>query len=407
MVKRLFNLIASNKFECFVSICMFSNLYPNVLPDVLYYVSILAVTFSMVRFGFGSTSRTVSALALIGIILLSSFIAGSLNARALSMCFMLCVVLTWSSESFYHFKYRLLFFCLLAFAFSSIINFYAKNAGINYYNFSQISAWGSSSGEFSGFTCHPMWMSAACGIGTIFFVYAMIVLYKRGYLKWTIFLGLVSLASLWTTMQGGSRSASGISLLCCLFLILVSFESATQKRKILIPILLVGLLAIPTMVTDNEQFKRKQGGLGLYDDQGKTSRTDLWQARWDEFKSAPVFGIGFGVQKEGYENSTETGSGWLTALAQTGLIGFSLICFFVYKIKLPLKDLRTDSTAALFEAVMLFLLLHSFFEAYMFQIGWYMCLFFWLLVSVLDDYKTYDTMPDMETELFGESINDH
>lgn len=252
-----------------------------------------------------------------------------------------------------------------------------------------------------------MWMSAACGIGTIFFVYAMIVLYKRGYLKWTIFLGLVSLASLWTTMQGGSRSASGISLLCCLFLILVSFESATQKRKILIPILLVGLLAIPTMVTDNEQFKRKQGGLGLYDDQGKTSRTDLWQARWDEFKSAPVFGIGFGVQKEGYENSTETGSGWLTALAQTGLIGFSLICFFVYKIKLPLKDLRTDSTAALFEAVMLFLLLHSFFEAYMFQIGWYMCLFFWLLVSVLDDYKTYDTMPDMETELFGENINDH
>ena len=39
----------------------------------------------------------------------------------------------------------------------------------------------------------------------------------------------------------------------------------------------------------------------------------------------------------------------------------------------------------------------------MFQIGWYMCLFFWLLLSVLDDYKTYDTMPDMETELFGES----
>ena len=361
----------------------------------------------MIRYGIRSTPRTLPTLVLIGVIALSSFIAGSLNMRALSMCFMLLAVMAWSSESFYHFKYRLLFFCLLAFAFTSILNFYAKNVGINYYNAVQIYNWGSSSGEFSGFTCHPMWMSAACGIGTIFFVYAMIVLYKRGYLQWTIFFGLVSLASLWTTMQGGSRSASGISLLCCLFLILVSFESATQKRKILIPILLVGLLAIPTMVTDNEQFKKKQGGLGLYDDQGKTSRTDLWQARWDEFKSAPVFGIGFGVQKKGYENSTETGSGWLTALAQTGLIGFSLICFLVYKIKLPLNDLRTDSTAALFEAVMLFLLLHSFFEAYMFQIGWYMCLFFWLLLSVLDDYKTYDTMPDMETELFGESINDH
>ena len=406
-MKRIFNLIIDNKFECIVAICMFSNLYPNVLPDALYYLSIPGVAFSMIRCGIRSTPRTLPTLVLIGVIALSSFIAGSLNMRALSMCFMLLAVMAWSSESFYHFKYRLLFFCLLAFAFTSIINFYAKNVGINYYNAVQIYNWGSSSGEFSGFTCHPMWMSAACGIGTIFFVYAMIVLYKRGHLQWTIFFGLVSLASLWTTMQGGSRSASGIALLCCLFLILVSFQSATQKRKILIPIILIGLLAIPTMVTDNEQFKRKQGGIGLYDDQGKTSRTDLWQARWDEFKSAPVFGIGFGVQKEGYENSTETGSGWLTALAQTGLIGFSLICFLVYKVKLTLNDLRTDSTAALFEAVMLFLLLHSFFEAYMFQIGWYMCLFFWLLLSVLDDYKTYDTMPDMETELFGESINDH
>ena len=130
-----------------------------------------------------------------------------------------------------------------------------------------------------------------------------------------------------------------------------------------------------------------------------------WAERLAEFDSSPLFGIGFGITGIGdnaTEGRAETGSGWLTALAQTGIIGFSLVCLLFYRSKLPKYDLRTDSVAALLEAVMLFLALHSLFEAYMFQAGWYMCFVFWLLVGILDDYKTYGPVPELEESLFGE-----
>ena len=92
----------------------------------------------------------------------------------------------------------------------------------------------------------------------------------------------------------------------------------------------------------------------------------------------------------------------MTALAQTGIIGFTLVILLFMKARLPKKNLRADSTAALLEAVLLFLGLHSLFEAYMFQVGWYMCFVFWLLVGILDDYKTFGPVPELENTLFGE-----
>ena len=33
--------------------------------------------------------------------------------------------------------------------------------------------------DFSGFTNRPMWLSAACTIATIFFVYEMIIIWQK------------------------------------------------------------------------------------------------------------------------------------------------------------------------------------------------------------------------------------
>ena len=399
MIKSIISLSIYYKYEFILTICMFANLYP-ALPNYLYFVAVAGVAIAMCKMKARKTRRTGLVLILILWMLLSSLMADDLGTKAIVLA-----VLFFSSKAFYRFKFTFMYISLIAYAFTSIVNFYAKRAGINFYGGLMMSRWGMHIGEFSGYTCHPMWLSAACGIGPISFVYAMIVMYKRGKKKATFLLGAVSLASIWTTMQGGSRSASGISILCCLFLIMNAFERATQKKKLLIPIILVGLMTIPTMVLDNAQFARKTGGLALRDETGQTSRSVLWAARITEFKSSPIFGVGPGnikVQPFGFEGSTETGSGWLTALSQTGLIGFVLVCVLVYKARLPKYVLKTDSTAALMETVMLFLCLHSLFEAYMFQVGWYMCFVFWLLVSILDDYKTYGPIPDLEASLFGE-----
>ena len=407
MIRRIIDFAKLYRYELILTVCLFSNLYP-ALPGYLYYVFLVLMALAMRKFRTGSVPRTGLAWGLIVVVLLSSFISGEFDNRAIVMSAILLITLGYSSEEFYRFKVRFMYVSLIAYAFTSVINFYAKHAGINFYEGVSIGMWGSSSGEFSGYTCHPMWLSSACGIGSIFFVYALIVVYKRGWTKAVWLLLAASFASLWTTMQGGSRSASGIAVLCCLFLILSAFDSARQKRKILLPIILVGFLTLPSMVMDNAQFARKQGGLALRDKKGQSSRTLLWEARFAEFNCSPVFGVGFGnikIQPKGFEKSTETGSGWLTALAQTGVVGFLLICMMAYRARLPKEHLQTDSVAALLEAVMLFLFLHSIFESYMVQVGWYMCFVFWLLVGILDDYKIYGPVPELENTLFGEEVD--
>ena len=50
----------------------------------------------------------------------------------------------------------------------------------------------------------------------------------------------------------------------------------------------------------------------------------------------------------------------------------------------------------LFFVILFYFCLHSLFEAYMFQAGWYMCLLFWMLVGVLDDFKEYGALDEIE-----------
>lgn len=108
--------------------------------------------------------------------------------------------------------------------------------------------------------------------------------------------------------------------------------------------------------------------------------------------SSPIWGIGFGVTGVG-ENAVsgraETGSGWLTILSQTGLAGFVLAVLLVRRAILPLRMLRNNLHMALYTSLLFYLSLHTLFEAYIFQSGWYLCFVYWLTVSVLDDYRRY------------------
>ena len=170
MIRNIISFSKLYKYELILTVCLFSNLYP-ALPDYLYYVFLVLMALAMRMFRAGSVPRTGLAWGLIVVILLSSFISGEFDNRAIVMPGILLITLGYSSEEFYRFKIRFMYVSLMAYAFTSIINFYAKRVGANFYEGVQLGTWGASSGEFSGYTCHPMWLSAACGIGTIFFVY--------------------------------------------------------------------------------------------------------------------------------------------------------------------------------------------------------------------------------------------
>lgn len=389
----LFKLIKANRWELFLSICLFSNLYPD-LPRFLYYILWLAFIFAINKMKTKDAGkRSKLAYGLIGLIIFSTFInAAIFDYRWIMMCVILFITLCKTSYRFFKFKERFLFISLFGYAITGLLNNYAHIKNINYELRSWMHAGQKFTLDFSGFTCHPMWLSAACGIGLIFFTYWMNYLWNKGKKIYALFILPLMFLTLQTLVWGGSRSALGISIVASLLLVWLSNKNIGKTFIIFGAFAIMASIITPIILGDSERMQTKQGGFNLVDENGNNSRTALWNARIKEFSTSPIWGIGFGVTGTGdnaRSGRSETGSGWLTVLSQTGLVGFMLSVLLLKRALLPLKLLRYNPKMALYTALLIFMSLHTLFEAYIFQSGWYLCFVFWLTISILDDYRKY------------------
>lgn len=389
----IFKLTKAYRWEIFLSICLFSNLYP-FLSKYLYYILWLGFLF------FISKTKTINAgargklgYALIGIIIFSTTInAALIEYRWIMMCILLFITLCKTSYKFYLFKERFLFVSLFGYMITGILNNYAHIKNINY----QLQTWRfqgqNFTYDFSGFTIDPMWLSAACGIGLIFFTYWMNLFWSKNKKMYALLCLPLMFLTVQTLVWGGSRSALGISLGASLLLIWLSNKNVMKTLLIISAIGITAIIVTPIIMSDSVRMSTKKGGFNFVDESGETSRTALWNARFEEFSSSPLWGVGFavtGVGDKARSGRAETGSGWLTVLSQTGLIGLIISILIVKRGVLPLKLLKENPRMALYTALLAFMCLHTIFEAYMFQSGWYLCFVFWLTISVLDDYRKY------------------
>lgn len=339
-------------------------------------------------------SRSSLTYGLIGLIFFSTTINTALfDYRWIMMCIILFITLCKTSYRFFRFKERFLFVSLFGYAGTGLLNNYAHVKNINYLLIINPRYAGQTySLDFSGFTNNSMWLSAACGIGIIFLVYWMNLLWNKGKKLYAlIFLPLIFL-TLQTLVWGGSRSALGLCVAASLLLVWISNKNISKTIIIFGSFFLMASIITPIILKDSERMQTKQGGLDLVDSSGNTSRTALWNARIKEFSSSPIWGVGFGVTGLGNKaqiGRAETGSGWLTVLSQTGLIGFIIALILLKKAILPIKILRNSPKMALYTSLLVFMTLHTLFEAYIFQSGWYLCFVFWLTISILDDYRKY------------------
>lgn len=132
----------------------------------------------------------------------------------------------------------------------------------------------------------------------------------------------------------------------------------------------------------------KKNGLEITTE--NTSRDELWGQRMDEFRSSPIFGIGFaahgvGVNKQVGRN--ESGGSFISVLAQAGIIGFVFVLIIWFSaIMLPSAIGRNPDLIMVY-ASFCFMSVHSVIEGYMFQAGWYLCLIIWLVVGVMIEHK--------------------
>ena len=292
------------------------------------------------------------------------------------------------SISWHMYKIKLLRNIFIGFGIATLINLYAKLEGINMIVQDELSKAMGRVAEFSGFANYAMWTSCAAAMSTLFFV-SMVFRnsLQNKVLKYLCF--VMILISLYITLISASRSAFFLSLLCSLVIIILQSQKSVYFIRNIIVIGITTFFFVPFLMKNSGAMMQKKNGLEITVE--NTSRDVLWSQRIAEFKSSPIFGIGFaahgvGINKQVGRN--ESGGSFISVLAQTGIIGFTFILLIWFSATmLPNKVGRSPNMILLYGSF-IFMSIHSIIEGYMFQAGWYMCLIIWLVVGVMIEHKT-------------------
>lgn len=311
----------------------------------------------------------------------------------LLLFFLVLIVFTPILNSFkiFIFRRKLIYTFLLFFPVLSIASLYCYLAGINL----GITLDDGSYHEFSGFFNISMSLAAAVGISNVVITWGILTL-KNKIIK--IILLLLLFSSLFISIVSASRSALMASILSIIFLVYYSSKTIKLFFVYFLVVLGLSLLSYPfySQYTDKMEQKFEIGKGKKYG-----SRTDAWVSSYSHFKETPILGYGFAVtfhKNTKYIGRGESGSGWLSILFQTGILGSIPIIILLYKAFKARKFIRKDNVLLLFYGTFVYLCLHSFFEGYILTSMLYMCILFWLLLGYLHTYpkyylklKTYET----------------
>ena len=220
----------------------------------------------------------------------------------------------------------MLFFCI----FLGVGSFFAKFLGINFmlpnerdYVFGV--------GTFGGLTTHSMTLGPIAGIGVIYGCYLSMRSEKPS--KKRIYWMLTALCAC-AMFFSASRSALLATIGGSLVAIYRMKGAALKSFKTIVGIAFVGILSFPIWSGTLDAVIAKNNG-NIAAGSMYSSREDRWVSRIDEFKSSPLFGVGFdavdmklsakGGQVDVSTGTVEAGSSWLTLLSMTGVIGTLLL----------------------------------------------------------------------------------
>lgn len=278
-----------------------------------------------------------------------------------------------------------LFLCVLLGLGSFICYFLGINYMYNQADGSLISDYLNVSGGFGGLLIQSIALGMICGLGVLYLLYRSFEQQNKDK-KW-FYLAIIVLAI--TILLSASRSAL---LSVCIGLLVMLYQSKRKNGgfiKVLIGIVLLGMLTYPLWENYTMGLKTKRANdteLGEYG-----SRTRKWTARMEEFKSSPVYGIGFAsVDKRldvvGIGGVVEPGSSWLGILSMTGILGLLLVIAILIK---PFLFLRSHPTPynTLLSGLMVFICTHMISEGYIFAGGSSLCFIAWLIFGCCNDAR--------------------
>lgn len=384
MFNQIIFFIKQHRFEYFITFFVFTNLFPAWFPQFAYYIAFVLILYKMSKFQLQSCSMTILFYIFILFLWLSSMVNMVFDLRLVLFSVILFMTAPRFSIQWHLYKIKLMYCIFTGFGIATIANLFAKFAGINLVHVDEYGL--NRVAEFAGFCSHPMWTSCAAAFSTLFFVS---MAFRDNLEKKSLryFYYAMILASLYVTMIGASRSAFFLSLACSVLIIWMQSKKIAVVKNLAI----VGVAAVifaPFLMKNSQAMLNKKNGLEITAE--NTSRDELWGQRMEEFKSSPILGIGFaahGIGANKRVGRNESGGSFISVLAQAGIIGIIFVLLiWVAAIMIP-KAIGIDYNNILFYASFVFMSIHSIFEGYMFQAGWYLCLIIWFIIGLMIEHK--------------------
>lgn len=382
--------IKNNQYELIITFFIFTNLFPMQFPSFFYYIGIALIGYKMINTRVYFNKHASYFIALMVLMFFSSTINLALDLRLILFYIILIITCPiYTSYKWHLFKIKLLSNFFIGFILVVAVSLYAKYIGYNYQAINVGTAYkAASENEFSGFARYPMWISAASAICTVL-IFNNIINNRNRKLWKNILLFFFMLSSIYLNVISASRSALVASIVTIFITLYFSLNKFSSLIKYLTIFGLCFTLLFPFFADNSGAMMRKQVG---QERTGKTSRDELWGQRLEEFESSPLWGIGFAAHGIGTEKKVgrnESGGGWISILSQIGIVGFILIGTIISKALTSKKTLEKNRSMIPVYMTFLFFCMHSIFEGYMFQGGWYLCLIFWLCVGILIENKKY------------------
>ena len=244
--------------------------------------------------------------------------------------------------------------------------------------------------DFTGLYNHSMLLGPLSAIATISCMYFGFICKTNKKRKILFFIGLLCFLS---CISAGSRGALVALIISSIFFINKIYQG--KKSKVISTILFILIVLVGTfpLWEKHSDFLMSKGQLG--DKEVFASRTTKWEQRIVEFKSSPIFGIGFAsISIDGNDNfnektgSIEPGSSWLAVLSMTGLVGFVFLSSLTIRMLYPAIKAKKDIQKWSFlGAILIIFIIHFFSEGYVFASGNFLFFVFWLLLGVIEGEK--------------------
>lgn len=384
----------------FLSFCLVASAIVVIPNGNIYYMIGLAIIFlTSLRFNQRNNRERDLYIMFLLACFLSSIINDVYNYRmfVFALTLIACTPIT-MSERIVRFRTRYLFFSLLVFPIISVISLYCYFVGFNCFSPEE----GDVTWDFSAIFPHPMWLAAAVGLANTVILW-LVLLSKKVVFRYLFI--LILLLSLFLSVVAASRSALAASLISMSLLLLIR---STNIKKLLVNITVTSALLFILFPIYYEHSGRIQSKMEYSADYKYGSRQEHFYYGFEHLKDNPIVGAGFATAY--YENRKvvgrlESGSGWLSILFQTGIVGSCVMIFLLYRLRRLRKFIKSNNRLQLFLACFVFLCFHSCFEGYILTSGYYLCILFWVMLGLLDVYPKYSRIIEADSILYEQEFH--